>query len=378
MRDSLRLGRIAGFPVAINWSVLVIMLLLSWGLADGVLPQAAPGHTTLTYWVAGVAGAILLIASLLAHELAHAVLARRSGVEVDGLTLWMFGGVATLRGEAKSPRDDFRIAAVGPATSLVLAALFGVVGVLLALGGLSDLLVTVVMWLATINFVLAVFNLIPGAPLDGGRILRAWLWQRSGNRVRAATTAATVGQVVAYGLVGLGLLAFLLGDTLQGLWTVLIGWFLLAAARAEQVATVAQDYLRGVEVREVMSAPVEVGSADATVAEFVESNVLRGRHSAYPVVGSTGAVEGLVTLEELRGVPAAERGLVRVREVCLPLGAVATTGPGEPLTDVLERLTRESGRRALVFDHGRLVGILSSTDVTRALERRTLFTPAGR
>ena len=245
MRDSLRLGRIAGFPVAVNWSVLVVVLLLAWGLADGVLPQAAPGHGTRTYWRAGVTGALLLICSPLAHELPHAVVARRAGVGVDGLTLWMFGGVARLRGEPPTPREDFRIAAVGPATSLVLAAAFGLVWFTLDALGSGDLPVSVAGWLAGINVLLAVFNLVPGAPLDGGRILRAILWWRGDDRDRAVTTATTVGQVVAYCLVAIGLLDFLAGDTVGGLWLILIGGFLLTAARAEYAATLAQHALEG-------------------------------------------------------------------------------------------------------------------------------------
>jgi Zn-dependent protease/CBS domain-containing protein len=378
MRDSLRLGRIAGFPVAVHWSVVVVVLLLAWSLADGVLPEVAPGRAAGTYWLYGVVGALLLLCSLLAHELSHAIVARRSGVEVEGLTLWMFGGVANLRGEPPAADADLRIAVAGPATSVGLSVGFGALAVVLSALGQSDLLVSVTAWLAGINLMLAVFNLIPGAPLDGGRILRASLWRRWGDRDRAAAAATRAGQLVGYCLVGLGLLNFLLGDYVGGLWMMLIGWFLHAAAIAEESAAVTVHTLEGVPVAAFMSTDVQTGQADLSVEEFVSRLVLGGRHSAYPVVGVDGTVTGLVTLGQLRGVPPGARASTSVGDVAVPLAHVATCTPDEPVAGVLPRLSRESGNRALVFDHGRLVGIVTPSDVTRMLETRSLLSSAGR
>jgi CBS domain-containing protein len=288
----------------------------------------------------------------------------------------MFGGVATLRGEPQTPGADFRIAAVGPATSIGLGVGFGAVWLVLSAAGLDGLSVALAGWLASINIVLAVFNLIPGAPLDGGRILRAALWHRGGDRNRAATTATSVGQMVAYGLVGLGLLDFLAGNPVGGLWMMMIGWFVLSAARAEYAAIVTESFLRGMTVGDIMSAPVETGSSELTVQDFVSRCVLGGRHSAYPVVGARGEVEGLVTLEQLRRVPPAERGSTPVRAVAVPLARVAAFAPADPAEQLLTRVTRESGNRALVFDRDRLVGIVTPADVTRVLETHALL-PRG-
>lgn len=216
------------------------------------------------------------------------------------------------------------------------------------------------------------FNLIPGAPLDGGRVLRALLWMRSGDHDRAAATATSVGQVVGYCLVGLGLLAFAAGDTVGGLWTILIGWFLLTAARAEHEATLAEHALGGMSVRDVMSSDVHTASAELSVEEFIDKHLLQGRHSAYPVVAWSGAVEGLVTLAQLRSVPTPARSRTSVRDVALPLAQVAVCAPTDPATGILARTTRESGNRALVFDDGRLVGIVTPADITRVLEARSL------
>lgn len=224
---------------------------------------------------------------------------------------------------------------------------------------------------------LAVFNLIPGAPLDGGRVLRAVLWARTGDRDRAAATATRAGQVVAYGLVAIGLLSFLTYDPVGGLWMVLIGWFVLTAARAEQEATVADRVLHGVLVRDVMSTDLQVGGAELGVEEFIDAQVLSGRHSAYPLVDADGVVVGLVTLTQLRDVPPAARASTSVRAVALPLSELATCAPTEPVADVLPRVTRASGHRALVFDEGRLVGIVTPTDVQHALQARQLASASG-
>ena len=374
MLEGIRLGRVAGFPVAVNWSVLVILWLFTWSLASYSLPGAAPGHSMATYWLAGFIGALLLLGSLLAHELAHALTARRAGLAVTGLTLWLFGGVASLRGEAKTPGADFRIAAVGPATSLVLAAAFAGIGTTLDVFGLAGLPVSVVWWLAGTNLLLGVFNLLPGAPLDGGRILRAYLWRRHGDRVRAALGATRAGQVVAFVLIGLGLLEFLAGGGLSGLWLVFLGWFLLSAARMEETEVTTRQRLVGVRVGDVMSLDPRAAPSWLTVEEFIQRYVWGDRHSAYPVTGPDGTVEGLVTLAQLRGVPAEDRIHIRVRDVMIPLTAVPTATPDEPLYQVMERLTPRTGGRALVLDAGRLVGMVTSADIVRAIEVSGLYT----
>ena len=194
MDGGIPLGRVAGFALSVDWSVLVILWLFTWSLA-ATLPDTAPGHPSNVYWLAGIVGAVVLLASLLAHELTHAIVARREGVKVLGMKLWLFGGIARLGGEAKTPRAEFRIAASGPAMSLALAAIFAGAAAALRAVGTGDVVVAVTWWLAGINLILGLFNLLPGAPLDGGRILRAYLWRRHGDAVRAAVGAARAGRV---------------------------------------------------------------------------------------------------------------------------------------------------------------------------------------
>ncbi|HMF03437.1 MAG TPA: site-2 protease family protein [Acidimicrobiia bacterium] len=231
-RSSIRLGRIFGIPVGLDWSLLLIAGLLTLSLAGDQFPTEFPGEPTAVYWIVGLVAAGLFFASVLAHELAHSLVARRHGVEVDGITLWMLGGVAKLGGESPTAGAEFRIAGAGPATSVGLAALFGVSALIVSALGAPGLLGSALAWLALINGILAVFNLIPAAPLDGGRILSSLLWFHHGNRHRAAATAAQVGVVFGWLLIGLGGVGWLFGLGFGSLWTALIGWFLITAARA--------------------------------------------------------------------------------------------------------------------------------------------------
>lgn len=367
MTNGFRIGRIAGFPLSLDWSVFVVAGVLAWGLAGDALPAGAPGHSATAYWLAGLIAAALFFASLLAHELAHALAARRAGVEVKQLALWLFGGVASLGGEPATPRADVRIAAVGPATSLGLAAGFAAAAAALDALGIPHMAVSVAGWLAGTNLLLGLFNLLPGAPLDGGRILRGCLWARRGDRARAATGAARAGCVIGYGLIGVGLLQTLSGAG-GGLWLALVGWFVLSAARGEEAAAVAREALDGVRVGDVMTPHPVTAPGWGTVDAFIERHALAERHSAYPVEGFDGRVAGLVTLAELRAVPAGERHRTRVADVAVPLADVPVAEPADGLVELLGRDSHATGGRSMVLDEGRLVGIVTPADVARAIE----------
>ena len=374
MNDNIKLGRVAGFPLAMNWSVLIIAWLLTWSLATTSFPHHAVGHAAFTYWLTGLGAAVVFFASLLAHELAHALVARRHGVEVKGLTLWLFGGVASLGSEPPTPRADFRIAVAGPATSLGLAAGFELVAIGLHALGVAHLVVAA-SWLAGINLMLGIFNLIPGAPLDGGRILRAFMWHRHGDRLRATITAARAGAVVAFLLIGIGLLEFVAGVSMGGLWLVFIGWFVLTAARAEEADAVTRAALDGLRVGDVMSTKPVVAPGPMAVSVFIDTYLLGKRHSAYPVADVSGRITGMVTLAQVRRVRPSERSITPLAHVAIPLADVPIVAPEDPLDALLERLSPDTGGRALVLDHGDLVGIITLSDVARAAEQRGLSRP---
>lgn len=376
MRDGVPLGRIAGFEVKVHWSVIVILWLFTWSLAT-TLPGAVAGYSRPVYWLAGACGAVVLLASLLAHELAHAVVARRMGVSVGSVTLWLFGGVTSLQGEAKTPRAAFRIAFAGPATSLVLSAAFAGLAVALAAVGAAPIAVNVGWWLAVINLALGLFNLLPGAPLDGGRLVRAYLWRRHGDSVRAAVGAARAGRVVAIVLIVLGLAEFLAGGLVGGVWLAFIGWFIFAAAREEEMQVTTRQALTGVRVADAMTADPHAAPGWLTVQDFIERYLLGDRHSAYPVADPDGSIVGLVTLRQLRDVAPGRRATTTVREIALPLDAVPTAAPSEPLSALIERLAAagHGGGRALVIDEGRVVGIVTPADLARLIEVYRLAHP---
>lgn len=376
MEESIRLGRIAGIPIGLNWSLIVVFWLITWGLAGEIYPRTYPGYDAPAYWTAATITSVVFYASLLAHELGHSIVARRKGVEVQGITLWLFGGVAKLGGEATTPQAELRIAAIGPFVSLAVAAVMGIATFVLHAFDAPDLVAGVTSWLAWINLILAVFNLAPAAPLDGGRVLRAFLWMRSGDPVASAVSAARAGAVFGAVLIGLGLLEFAVGAGLGGLWFVFLGWFLRSAAKAEEAQAVVRGALEGVRVGDVMSPDPVTGPGWYTVQAFLDEYVLRLRHSSYPVRSYEDGLAGLVTLARLRSVPPEQRATTRVADVACPMDEVVRTTPDEMLVDLLPRLAGCTDGRALVLDaHGELVGILSHTDVSRAIERAGLRSP---
>jgi Zn-dependent protease len=369
MEQRLQLGRLAGIRIAVHWSVLLIALLLAWGLATVTLPDEVGGYSEGWYWFTALVAVFAFFTGLLAHELAHSVVARRRGVDVEDITLWLFGGVSMLHGEAKTPHDELRIALAGPAASLAIATGFGVLGAVSATVDGPALATAAFLWLALINVLLGVFNLVPAAPLDGGRVLHAIVWQRGGDRARATVVATRAGQRFGYVLIGAGVFLLLLGD-LAALWFVFLGWFLLSAARAEATNDLLRTALAPLRARDVMTADPIVVPEDVMLDRLVDDWFLRLHCSAFPTVDDAAHVRGLVTLQQVRRVAPEDRADLRVADVADPLDRVVTCAPDEPLITLLERLAaaRDGTGRALVTEGSAVVGIISSTDVRRALD----------
>ncbi|MGW5411061.1 site-2 protease family protein [Actinomadura geliboluensis] len=368
MRESIRLGRIAGVRVGVNYSVLLIVVILVFGLAFGRFPQAHPGLATWAYVVAGLVSAILLLVSLLVHELAHAVVARRNGIEVSGITLWLLGGVAELRGEPRSAGADLRIAGVGPLASLAVGGVFAAAAAVAAAATGAGLGVETLTYLAGINVILAVFNLVPAAPLDGGRVLRAYLWWRRGDRTAAAVTAARAGRFFGYLLIAIGFLQFVLGLGFGGLWLALIGLFVVGAASSEEQQARVNAALHGIRVGEVMTRDPVVADAEQPVQALIDEIVLTHRFSTYPLV-EDGRLAGLVTLNRVRATPPEERSTLRLADIACPPDQVPTAHPDDPLTDLLPRMAGCTDGRAVVLGGGnQVVGLVSPSDISRAMQ----------
>ncbi|MET7402280.1 site-2 protease family protein [Dactylosporangium sp. NPDC005572] len=370
MTSSFRLGRVAGVEVGVNWSVLIVFVLLAWLLAAGRLPAGYPGRPGWAYAVAGLSAAAVFLLGLLAHEVSHAVLARRNGLQVEGITLWVFGGVARLRGEPSTPGADARIAGVGPLVSLLIGVGFAAVAAVLAAAG-AGLAVGTVRWLAWINVLLAAFNLFPAAPLDGGRLLRAGLWKWRGDRAWATAAAARAGQGFGAVLIAVGFVQLASGAAFGGLWLLLIGWFIVAAAGAERRQAELGKALAGIRVADVMTPDPVTAPADLTVADFVDHELREARHSAIPLVDESGPA-GLVTLARLRRVPPQQRASTRLRDAACPMSEVPVARPDEAIVDLVPRLSGSTDGRALVVSEGRLVGVVSPRDVRRVVQRAAL------
>lgn len=369
MQESFRLGAIRGIPVGVHWSVVLIFALVFLALATGLLPVFAPGYTPAAYAAIAFATAAAFFLSVLAHEAGHALLARTRGVQVEGITLWLLGGVARFTTLPASPRDDLQIAGVGPLISALLSVGFGAVAGLLVLGGAAPLLSAGVGWLALINLALALFNMIPAAPLDGGRVLRALIWRRTGDRALASRRAARGGRFFGLALIAIGLLEVAFG-MLAGLWLALVGWFLVSAARGEETAS----WLTDLTVGEAMTADPVVAPDWLTVQAFLDDYVFAHPFSTFPLRDFGGSLSGLVTLGALKRIPAEQRTSVQVRAVAVPIAEIPTAQPGEDLTAVAARLAQGPARRALVFDGEDLVGMLGPADLTRMIERAPLRT----
>lgn len=367
MRPSIRLGRVAGVEVGANWSVLVVVALLAFGLYGTVLPAAAPDLPPAAYALAGTVVAVLFLGCLLVHELAHALVARFHGVGVRRITLWLLGGVSELEGEPPSPRAELLISGAGPLSSLLLAVVGGLAAMWAGVMGFGDLVVVCFAWLAGVNAVLAVFNLLPGAPLDGGRILHAILWRIRGDRHAAQISADRAGVVVGFAVAAGGMAQMLLASDLSGLWLVLLGWFLAAAATAESSAVRVNTALAGLTVRDIMTPDPVCVQAGLPVDAFISTAAAGARHRAFLVIDLDGRPVGVVRLGQLAAVPPAVRGLRRIGQVATPIGPAATLAPDDPASAAARMLTPATPFVPVV-EAGYVVGVVDAADLARAVD----------
>ncbi len=373
MRTTFSLGRVAGIAIGLNWSVLGLLALLMWTLATGIFPETNPDLGDNAHFAMAVVASLGFFGSILLHELGHALQALRDGMKIDGITLWMFGGVARFAGMFPSAGAEFRIAAAGPAVSALLGG--GFVGAAL-IPGIPGSVDGVCSWLGFTNLALLVFNLIPALPLDGGRMLRAALWARSGDLTKATLSAAAIGRFLAMTLIGLGFVLVAFQDAVSGIWLAFIGWFVLQAAGAEAryVQATAPGLLR---VGEMMSTePVSVAPGDTldTVAHLVPG---RDAHEGIPVM-EDGRVLGMLPLRVLDEVPAEQWASRPARELMLGRLEVPVLAAGDSLAAALSAFEGARVESALVLDGERLVGLLRVADIAAALQARAVRAPSPR
>jgi Zn-dependent protease/predicted transcriptional regulator len=359
-----RVGRIGGIDIRIDpsWSIIAFLIAYSfYFVLDFQFPAAGQGTLILL----SAAMAALFFGSVLLHELAHSWVAVARGVEVHGITLFLFGGATHADLDTESPEDELAISIVGPITSLALAGVFWLVAGMTGTGawefGLNRL--------AFINLLLAGFNLVPGFPLDGGRILRALIWRSRGDVVAATRTAARAGQITGYALMGLGILELvLLGSLIGGLWFMAIGWFLAQSAQAAFLRLQVTRLLADVPASQLMTTDLIDIPAELTIHEAVDRYFMRYDHSAFPV-RDFDRVSGLVTLSSIKAIPREDWSTRTVSDATIPLSEACTAQPSEPMDEVLDKLTSNEARRVVIVDDGSIAGIITAQDLTRYLQR---------
>jgi len=364
------LFRVGGIQVAVDVSWLVIFALVLWSLSAGYFPQHEPGRGRTVYLAVGLAATLLFFASLLAHELAHALVANRLGLSVQRITLFVFGGMAHLTGEPRSPGVELRVAAVGPLTSAALAGLFWLLTRALELAGVEPLWLAVFRYLSFINAALAVFNLLPGFPLDGGRLLRAWFWHRSGDFGAASRRAADWGSGIAIGLMVLGAMQIFAGALVGGLWLILIGMFLRGSARASWYGVVIENALGRARVGDIMVREPVVIDPDLSVADAIEDYFLRYGYGGFPVASGDRA-EGVLSLKMVQQCPREARATTRVRDVMRrDLDGIVIAAEA-PVAEALGRMGDEHVGRLLVLSGDALVGLVTRSGVARFVDYKT-------
>lgn len=365
MRGALRAGRILGVPIAVHYTWFIALWIGAWSLAVTYYPERAPGFDGNTYWSMGVASALLLFASVLVHEFGHALAARRFGIRTRAITLFLFGGVAQIAEEPPTPRAEFVVAIAGPLTSLALAAGFFILFHTMGTSALG----IVVQYLVTVNVMLGIFNLVPGFPLDGGRVLRAALWRTSGSLARATRTAARAGQIVALLFVGAGLL-LLSRSVITGLWLVLLGWFLDTGAQASYQQVVVRQGLEGVRIGEIMSRDLHTIDPNLTVDRAIADHFLPHKHGGFPVTFGDHLI-GIVTLQDVAAVPTDRRTAVTIREIMTPRERLKTVAVADSAYGAFSRMTQDDVGRLLVLDEGGgLAGIVTRSDLLHVLRLR--------
>ena len=365
-KNSVQLFEIFGFKLKVDPSWLLIATLIVWSLSTSYFPEALPGLTARAYTTLGIIAMLGMFASLILHELSHSLVARSYGLKVGGITLFIFGGVAELEEEPHNPKSEFQIAIAGPLMSLFLSGLFYVAASLSAGGGEVGVAGAVFGYLALINLVLAVFNLVPAFPLDGGRMLRAVIWRFTRDLLKATLISSRIGSVFGLFLMITGALAVFGGQGVGGFWQILIGFFVLNASNGSYQSLLFKTTLRGKTASSLMSDLVYTIDAEATIADLVDDVMLRHGVSFVPVV-SDGALLGYVDTAGARAVDRQDWAARRVSDIMVLSDPANTVGPNTPLDEVFERLSAHPRRKLMVADGGRLAGVISLSDLMHHL-----------
>lgn len=367
---SLRIGKLLGVPIKLHYTLILGVLLIAWTLAVGYLPSEYLGLSSATYWLIGAIGAIVLFASVLVHELAHSYVAKKSGLPVRRIVLFIFGGVSEIEEEPKEAPLEFKMALAGPLTSFVIASALWLLQYMARAFGVGVIIVASLEYGAYINVLLGGFNLIPAFPLDGGRILRAGIWRWKKDRVRATRIATNVGVFFAYLMIFGGFMFVIGGVFIGGLWFILIGWFLKSGAESSYRQTIINETLAGVSIRDIMTRNVHTVDANASAKDVVETHFLQYKHGGFPVEKDSRLL-GLITLQDIRKIPREKWQETKVGEIMTPCEKLKCASPDELAVDALMKMSKQDVGRLPVQENGKLVGIVTRSDILHAIRIKT-------
>jgi Zn-dependent protease len=364
MKATFRLGKILGIQIGVHYSWLFIFVILTWSLASTYYPLNYPEFSATTNWILGTLSSLMLFASVLAHELGHSIVAQRRGIPVKSITLFIFGGAATITKEAETPGAEFSMAITGPAVSFLLAGIFWLI--YLVVGDASQIIGAVALYLATINAVLGVFNMVPGFPLDGGRVFRSFLWATTKDFRRATRIATYTGQGFAYFLI-IGGIGFAFLGALQGLWLALIGWFLSNAASATYRQTVVTELLRKGMVKDIMATDFKSVPPDISLQQALHDYIMQySQHALLVVRGQK--LEGLLTMTDIKKKPREQWSSVLVNEVMTKAGELKTVSPEDGLNTVIQLMESGDLNQLPVMSGQKLVGLISRSELIRYIK----------
>lgn len=368
---SIKIGKVSGIDIKLNYSWLFIFLIITWSLATTYLPSQYPGKGESFYWGIGAASALFLYISILIHELAHSTVAKRNRLGINSITLHFFGGVSEINEESSDPKTEAIMAIVGPLSSLIIG------GVLLSISnlfgnGLPDYLEAVIFYGGYVNIALALFNLIPAFPMDGGRVFRALLWARNGDIVKSTRTASGVAGFISALFMGLGFLSLFSGGAQNGLWLLFIGIFINNSSKAGLSQTIISEALGEMHVRDMMTHDVRSVGPDITLQRLIEEWFNVYKHQGYPVI-QDGELVGIVTNEDVRKVEPNKRTIVTVRDGMRKKSDVVFATPDEKASDALLKMAKNNVGRLPVVEDGKLVGIITRSDFNKVIQMKTQF-----
>ena len=368
MKTAVRIFTVFDIPIEINYSWFIVFSLVLISLSKGYFPSSLPESSTFIHWVSGAIATILLFTCLLIHELAHSYVAIKKGLPIHGITLFIFGGVAHMEKEPATPKVEFEMAIAGPVASLILAFFFSSLAYLFYITNISPAFFYIAVYLGAINLIIAIFNMIPGFPLDGGRVLRATIWHYTHDFKQATHVASNIGKGFAFFLMAFGLFSLIKGSFISGLWLIFIGLFVQEAADISYKQVLMKKALEGIRIIDIMTKNVITVSADLPLDKLVDDYFFRFRFSSFPVISSNDQLVGIITLHDVKESPREKWPISKTSDHMTFISEKIIAHQNTNVMAVLPKMAKNDLGRLLIIENNKLIGILSHRDINRLYE----------